>query len=179
MDFTIAENVPIFCNDGHMCCSMVIASCSLGTITAIYTADTAIFFRWFYNTVQYTSVPDGLPGPALCNTSQRNPLQTHSCTNDDSDPFVILPSRMIFAHISHTVLSVGKPLQGALVMCWSSNYNHCVSYWHNPFLCLKMHCLLKTLLIPAKILGRGGMERLHLLSAYLVFVADAKVSISF
>ena len=73
MDFTIAENVLVLCNDRHMCRSMVIASCSLGTITFIYTADTVIFFRWFYNTVQYTSVPDGLPGPALHNASQRNP----------------------------------------------------------------------------------------------------------
>lgn len=90
------------------CCSMAIASCSLETITDIYTADTAIFFRWFYNTVQCTSVPDGLPGPTLHSASRRSP-PNHSCTNTDSDPLVILPSRPISAHISHAVLSVGKP----------------------------------------------------------------------
>lgn len=64
-------------------------------------------------------------------------------------------------------------------MCWTSNNNHCVAYRHNPILCLKMHCLDETLLIPAMVLGGGGREGLHLLSEYLVFVADAKVAINF
>lgn len=37
-----------------------------------------------------------------------------------------------------------ETLQELLVTCWSSNKNYCVSYWHNPFLCLKIHCLVKT-----------------------------------
>lgn len=73
MHSRMAENVLILCNDEHMCRSMAIASCKMGTTTVIYTADIGVFFKAFHNTVKHNSVPDSLSGSALYNPSQHNP----------------------------------------------------------------------------------------------------------
>lgn len=87
---------------------MIIASCKMGTTTVIYAADIGIFLRDFitqWNTIQCLTVSLAL---ASINHLSTTLPQTHSCTHEDSDPLAILPSRPIFAHISHTVLSLGK-----------------------------------------------------------------------
>lgn len=121
-------------------------------------------FKRFYNTVKHNSVPDSLSGPGLYNPSQHNPppnpqlhprgqwptchpsKQTDICPHFphsalSGEAVLLLLSARKFCCVSDTTVRIaGKT-------CRSSNDNHCVSYWHNPFLCFKMHCLVKRLLI--------------------------------